>query len=124
MNSRQALLVQAEADLNRQLALQQRQVASEARLDESRSKRDATVAALEQAKGQVQQAKINLGYTEIKAPFAGRGDGAAGRPRIPGRRRRADQTRHHRANRSHLRQFQCQRAAGLCRSATSCEARA
>jgi RND family efflux transporter MFP subunit len=66
-----ALLVQAEADLARQLALQQRQVASEARLDESRSKRDATVAALEQAKGQVQQAKINLGYTEIKAPFAG-----------------------------------------------------
>jgi RND family efflux transporter MFP subunit len=51
--------------------LQQRQVASEARLDESRSKRDATIAALEQAKGQVQQAKINLGYTEIKAPFAG-----------------------------------------------------
>jgi membrane fusion protein, multidrug efflux system len=66
-----ALLVQAEADLNRQLTLQQRQVASEARLDESRSKRDATVAALEQAKGQVQQAKINLGYTDIKAPFAG-----------------------------------------------------
>jgi membrane fusion protein, multidrug efflux system len=66
-----ALLVQAEAEFNRQLALQQRQVASEARLDESRSKRDATIAALEQAKGQVQQAKINLGYTEIKAPFAG-----------------------------------------------------
>lgn len=67
----EALLVQAEAEFNRQLALQQRQVASEARLDESRSKRDATIAALEQAKGQVQQAKINLGYTEIKAPFAG-----------------------------------------------------
>src|SRR5215510_9947469 len=66
-----AVLVQAEADLNRQLSLQQRQVASEARLDESRSKRDATLAALEQAKGQVEQAKINLGYTEIKAPFAG-----------------------------------------------------
>ena len=67
----EALLVQAEAEFNRQLTLQQRQVASEARLDESRSKRDATIAALEQAKGQVQQAKINLGYTEIKAPFAG-----------------------------------------------------
>src|SRR5262245_19907052 len=66
-----ALLVQAEAEFNRQLALQQRQVASEARLEESRSKRDATIAAVEQAKGQVQQAKINLGYTEIKAPFAG-----------------------------------------------------
>jgi membrane fusion protein, multidrug efflux system len=67
----EALLVQAEAEFNRQLTLQQRQVASEARLDESRSKRDATIAALEQAKGQVQQAKINFGYTEIKAPFAG-----------------------------------------------------
>jgi membrane fusion protein, multidrug efflux system len=67
----EALLVQAEADLNRQLTLQQRQVASEARLDESRSKRDSTIAAIEQAKGQVQQAKINLGYTEIKAPFVG-----------------------------------------------------
>jgi membrane fusion protein, multidrug efflux system len=67
----EALLVQAEAEFNRQLTLQQRQVASEARLDESRSKRDATIAALEQAKGQVQQAKINLGYIEIKAPFAG-----------------------------------------------------
>ena len=67
----EALLVQAEAEFNRQLALQQRQVASEARLEESRSKRDSTIAALEQAKGQVQQAKINLGYTEIMAPFAG-----------------------------------------------------
>src|SRR5262245_34407099 len=67
----EALLVQAEAEFNRQLTLQQRQVASEARLDESRSKRDATLAALEQAKGQVEQAKINLGYTEIKAPFPG-----------------------------------------------------
>jgi membrane fusion protein, multidrug efflux system len=67
----EALLVQAEADLNRQLTLQQRQVASEAKLDDSRSKRDSTLAALEQAKGQVQQAKINLDYTEIKAPFAG-----------------------------------------------------
>ena len=46
-------------------------MASEAKLDDSRAKRDSTVAALEQAKGQVQQAKINLGYTDIKAPFAG-----------------------------------------------------
>ena len=41
----EALLVQADADLNRQLTLQQRQVASEAKLDESRSKRNSTVAA-------------------------------------------------------------------------------
>jgi multidrug efflux system membrane fusion protein len=67
----EALLVQAESDLNRQTTLMQRQAASEAKLDESRSKRDSTIAALEGAKGQVQQAKINLAYTEIKAPFAG-----------------------------------------------------
>lgn len=67
----EALLVQAEADLARQITLMQRQAASEAKLDESRSKRDSTVAALEQAKGQVQQARINLAYTQIKAPFAG-----------------------------------------------------
>ena len=71
VKQQQALLVQYEADLKRQLDLQQRQVASEAKLDESRAKRDSTFAALEQAKGQVEQAKINLGYTEIKAPFAG-----------------------------------------------------
>ena len=58
--------MQADADLKRQLDLQQRQVASEAKLDESRAKRDSTFAALEQAKGQVQQAKINLAYTKSR----------------------------------------------------------
>jgi len=67
----EALLVQAEADLSRQVTLQQRQAVSEAKLDESRARRDSTTAALDQAKGQVQQAKINLGYTDIRAPFAG-----------------------------------------------------
>lgn len=71
VKQQQALLVQYDADLKRQQDLQQRQVASEAKLDDSRAKRDSTFAALEQAKGQVEQAKINLGYTEIKAPFAG-----------------------------------------------------
>jgi membrane fusion protein, multidrug efflux system len=71
VKQQQALLVQYDADLKRQLDLQQRQVASEAKLDDSRAKRDSTFAALEQAKGQVEQAKINLGYTEIKAPFTG-----------------------------------------------------
>jgi multidrug efflux system membrane fusion protein len=71
VKQQQALLVQYDADLKRQLDLQQRQVASEAKLDDSRAKRDSTFAALEQAKGQVEQAKINLGYTDIKAPFAG-----------------------------------------------------
>lgn len=67
----EALLAQAEADLGRQTQLNQRQIASEARFDDSRAKRNSAAAALEQAKGQVQQATINLGYTEIKAPFDG-----------------------------------------------------
>lgn len=67
----EALLAQAEADLGRQTQLNQRQIASEAKFDDSRAKRNSAAAALEQAKGQVQQATINLGYTEIKAPFDG-----------------------------------------------------
>lgn len=67
----EALLAQADADLGRQTQLNQRQIASEAKFDDSRAKRNSAAAALDQAKGQVQQATINLGYTEIKAPFDG-----------------------------------------------------
>ena len=44
---------------------------SVAQVDDSRAKRDSTVAALDQAKGQVEQAKRNLAYTTITAPFDG-----------------------------------------------------
>lgn len=67
----EALLAQAEADLGRQTALSQRQIASDARFEDAQAKRRSVGAALEQAKGQVQQARINLGYTQIKAPFDG-----------------------------------------------------
>lgn len=67
----QAMLAQAEADLARQSALTQRQVTAEARLEDARAKRDSAAAALAQAMGQVDQARINLGYTEVKAPFDG-----------------------------------------------------
>ncbi|WP_376987265.1 efflux RND transporter periplasmic adaptor subunit [Bosea sp. R86505] len=66
-----ALLVQAEADLARQKQLAQRQAASEAALDSAQSRRDSTAAAREQAAAQVAQAKLNLAYTEVKAPFDG-----------------------------------------------------
>ena len=98
----EALLVQADADLSRQTDAAAAPGGEQARLDESRSKRDSTVAALEQAKGQVQQAKINLGYTEIKAPFAGVVSSEARRSRLPRRCGRADQAGDHRANRSDL----------------------
>ena len=67
----QALLAQTDADFARKSSLVQREVTSVAIYDDSRSKRDQAAAALKQAQGNVEQARINLGYTEIKAPFSG-----------------------------------------------------
>jgi RND family efflux transporter MFP subunit len=66
-----ALLLQANADLTRTQDLVKTAAVSVASLDESRAKRDSTQAALSQAKGQVEQAKRNLEYTTILAPFDG-----------------------------------------------------
>ncbi len=67
----EALLLQANADLKRKQDLVKTAAVSVAQLDESRAKRDSTEAALLQAKGQVEQAKRNLAYTTITAPFDG-----------------------------------------------------
>jgi len=67
----EALLLQANADLERKQNLVKTSAVSVAQLDESRAKRDSTEAALAQAKGQVEQAKRNLEYTTITAPFNG-----------------------------------------------------
>jgi membrane fusion protein, multidrug efflux system len=67
----EALLIQAENDLKRKQDLVKTSAVSVAQVDESRAKRDSTLAALEQAKGQVEQAKRNLAYTTITAPFDG-----------------------------------------------------
>jgi RND family efflux transporter MFP subunit len=66
-----ALLAQAEADLARQKQLASRQAASEAALDNALGKHDSTAAARDQAAAQVAQARLNLAYTEVKAPFDG-----------------------------------------------------
>jgi RND family efflux transporter MFP subunit len=71
VQQQEALLVQAEADLKRKADLVKTSAVSVASLDESRAKRDSTLAALSQAKGQVEQAKRNLEYTTILAPFDG-----------------------------------------------------
>mgnify|MGYP000875213784 CR=1 FL=1 len=71
VEQQQALLAQTNADYERKTSLVQRQVTSEAVFDDSRAKRDQAAAALKQAQGNVEQATINLGYTEIKAPFSG-----------------------------------------------------
>lgn len=66
-----ALLIQAEADLARQKQLASRQAASEAALDSAQGKRDSTAAVRDQTAAQVAQARLNLAYTEVKAPFDG-----------------------------------------------------
>jgi multidrug efflux system membrane fusion protein len=67
----EALLIQADADLKRKQDLVKTSAVSVAQVDDSRAKRDSTIAALDQAKGQVEQAKRNLAYTTITAPFDG-----------------------------------------------------
>ena len=67
----EALLMQADADLKRKQDLVKTSAVSVAQVDESRAKRDSTLAALAQAKGQVAQAQRNLAYTTIVAPFDG-----------------------------------------------------
>ena len=62
---------QAEADYQRQVDLVSRQVASKAQLDTATANRDAGRAKVKQAEVDTMTAKINLDYTEVKAPFDG-----------------------------------------------------
>lgn len=67
----QALQVQAEAEYNRQNQLAKQDFASQATLDQARAKRDQAVANVQNAQAALDIAKINLGYTEVVAPFDG-----------------------------------------------------
>jgi RND family efflux transporter MFP subunit len=67
----QATMKQAEADYERQAELASRQVASKAALDNATANRDLALAKLTQAQVDTKQAAINLGYTQVKAPFDG-----------------------------------------------------
>jgi RND family efflux transporter MFP subunit len=66
-----ATLKQAEAEYERQADLASRQVASKAALDNATANRDSALARLKQAEVDTRQAAINLGYTQVKAPFDG-----------------------------------------------------
>lgn len=61
----QAALVQAQSEYDRQQELIRQNATSKANVEKWLSSRD-------QAKAQVALAAINLGYTEVRAPFAGR----------------------------------------------------
>ena len=61
----EAALVRAQAELDRQQAMMKENATAETTVENWVSQRD-------QAKAQLELAKINLGYTKVTAPFAGR----------------------------------------------------
>ena len=79
VQSAEAALAKAEA--NKELADRQfsrtkplvsRNAVAESELDQAIADRDAAEADVEAAEAALRNAKLNLGYTEIRAPFAGR----------------------------------------------------
>ncbi|MFG1463733.1 efflux RND transporter periplasmic adaptor subunit [Xanthobacter sp. DSM 24535] len=69
--AKQAAQVQAEAEFNRQSQLAKQDFASQATLDQARAKRDGAVADVQNAQASLDIANINLGYTQVTAPFDG-----------------------------------------------------
>jgi RND family efflux transporter MFP subunit len=67
----QATVKQTQAEYDRQVELAGRQIASKSTLDNATANRDSAVAKLKQAQVDTEQAAINLGYTDVKAPFDG-----------------------------------------------------
>ncbi len=69
--SAQANLVKTERDYKRQKSLSSQNYASKATLDTSESNYLQAKAAVKQAEANLELAKIDMDYTEIKAPFTG-----------------------------------------------------
>jgi RND family efflux transporter MFP subunit len=66
-----ALLVQAEAEFERQADLIKRGVSTAANYDKALAQRDSDKANVEQAQANTELAKINYDYTHVVAPFDG-----------------------------------------------------
>ena len=71
LKSLQANRAYAQAQLQRQMDLAPKGFSTQADLDQARAKRDALDADILDAKAGIDIATINLGYTEVKAPFDG-----------------------------------------------------
>ncbi len=69
--SQQASQVGAQQEYNRQLNLQKQQVTTQTALDSARATLDEANAQILNAQANVELATINLGYTEVLAPFDG-----------------------------------------------------
>lgn len=61
----------AEADYKRQVDLAAKNIASQSTLDQATAAKDAAIAKQKQSEVDIEQAQLNLGYTEVKAPFDG-----------------------------------------------------
>src|SRR5262245_42059806 len=66
-----ATLINAEAEFQRQLELQSKDVSTQANLDKARANRDTAHANVLQAQANTESAEINFGYTTVSAPFDG-----------------------------------------------------
>jgi RND family efflux transporter MFP subunit len=71
VTSAQATLTQAQAEYQRQADLVQKQVSTQANYDKALASRDSAQADLQSQQASEQQAEINLGYTDVTAPFDG-----------------------------------------------------
>lgn len=71
LTSSQAAQVNAQTEYTRQATLGKDQFASQARVDDAKTKLDQANASVENAKASLLIATINLGYTEVMAPFDG-----------------------------------------------------
>jgi len=69
--SAQAALTQAQAEYQRQADLVGKQVSTQANYDKALAQRDSSQGDLQSAQANEQQAEINLGYTNVTAPFDG-----------------------------------------------------
>jgi membrane fusion protein (multidrug efflux system) len=70
--SAEAGLLNAQLTLDRREALYKRQAGTQADRDQALADRDSAAAAVESAKAAVRAAELNLGYTRIASPIAGR----------------------------------------------------
>jgi len=69
--SAQATLKQAQAEFQRQADLIIKQVSTQANYDKALAQRDSAQADLQSQQANERQAEINLGYTDVTAPFDG-----------------------------------------------------
>ncbi|MFT3730641.1 MAG: efflux RND transporter periplasmic adaptor subunit [Hyphomicrobium sp.] len=71
MASSEAQTKKSKADYDRQVDLAAKNISSQATLDAATATYDAAVAAQKQSQVNIDQAKLNLSYTDVKAPFDG-----------------------------------------------------